>query len=186
MESGMREFLRGLLEDGAAPGGLGPEELLGDTPRRVAEAFADDLLAGYGEDPDAHLEPIPLSGPFGPVVLQGIRFVSVCAHHLLPFRGEASVGFVPQDAHVGIGGIARLVDTLARRLTLQEALTAQIADRIEARLRPRSVLVRIDAEHLCLSVRGARKTGHLLRTLERRGEPSAELERMIMEPPGRG
>lgn len=186
MEAGIREFLRGLTEGDASPGGLSTDELLADTPRRVADAFASDLLAGYGEDPDAHLEPVELAGPAGPVVLQGIRFVSVCAHHLLPFRGEASVGFVPGGAHVGIGGIARLVDTLARRLTLQEVLTAEIADRLAARLRPRSVLVRIDAEHLCLSVRGARKTGHLLRTLERRGEPSADLERMLRESAGRG
>jgi GTP cyclohydrolase I len=186
MERGIREFLEGLAGEGATPSGLTAAELLADTPRRVAAAFADDLLAGYGEDPDAHLEPVPLAGAAGPVVLHGIRFVSVCAHHLLPFRGQASVGYVPGGAHVGIGGIARLVDTLARRLTLQEALTAEIADRLAARLRPRSVVVRIEAEHLCLSVRGARKTGHVLETLERRGEPSAELERMVLAPGGRG
>ena len=186
MERGIREFLEGLGVESACPSGLAPDELLRETPRRVAAAFADDLLAGYGEDPDAHLEPVAVGGAAGPVVLHGIRFVSVCAHHLLPFRGQASVGFVPDGAHVGIGGIARLVDTLARRLTLQEALTAEIADRLVARLRPRSVVVRIEAEHLCLSVRGARKTGHVLETLERRGEPSAELERMMLAPGGRG
>ncbi|MBP7146742.1 MAG: GTP cyclohydrolase I [Acidobacteria bacterium] len=174
MEEGIRLFLDGLLDgmphDGAAAAALR------ETPRRVAAAYADDLLAGYAEDPAAHLEPLPVAGARGPVLLHGIRFVSVCAHHLLPFRGEAHVGFVPDGAHVGIGSIARLVDTLARRLTLQEQLTAEIADQIWTRLQPRSVLVAIDAEHLCLSVRGARKTGHRLRTVEHRGEPDPELQ----------
>jgi GTP cyclohydrolase I len=89
------------------------------------------------------------------------------------------VGFVPAEQHVGLGGIARLVDSMTRRLSLQEQLTAEIADRLDAALAPRSVVVILEAEHLCLSVRGARKTGHRFRTVERRGEPDPDLERAL-------
>jgi GTP cyclohydrolase I len=178
MEQGLRTFLEGLLE------GIEdlPEprvSLLEKTPERVAAAFEGDLAAGYREDPATHLEPIALSGAKGPVVLRNVRFTSLCAHHLLPFRGEAHVAFVPAERHVGLGGIARLVDSMTRRLSLQEQLTAEIAERLEAALAPKSLVVILEAEHLCLSVRGARKTGHRFRTVERRGALDPELERAL-------
>lgn len=175
MEQGLRTFLEGLLE-GADDLPEPLETLLEKTPERVTSAYLGDLAAGYGEDPASHLEPIPMAGASGPVVLQGVRFTSLCAHHLLPFRGEAHVGFVPGERHVGLGGIARLVDTMTRRLCLQERLTSEIADRLEQALAPKSVVVILEAEHLCLSVRGARKTGHRFRTVERRGAPDPGLE----------
>ena len=178
MEQGLRLFLEGLLE-GVDELPEPRASLLEKTPQRVAQAFAGDLAAGYEEDPSAHLDPIALDEVTGPVVLEGVRFTSLCAHHLLPFRGEAHVGFVPGDRHVGIGSIARMIDSTTRRLALQESLTAEIADRIERALKPRSVVVVLEAEHLCLSVRGARKTGHRLRTVERRGEPDPDLERAM-------
>ena len=178
MEQGLRTFLEGLLE-GIDELPESRDSLLAKTPERVAEAFEGDLAAGYHEDPADHLEPIALTGAKGPVVLRNVRFTSLCAHHLLPFRGEAHVGFVPAERHVGLGGIARLVDSMTRRLSLQEQLTAEIADRLDAALAPRSVVVILEAEHLCLSVRGARKTGHRFRTVERRGEPDPDLERAI-------
>lgn len=180
MEEGLRTFLRGVLQDNTQVPAADMATLLRDTPRRVAAAFATDILAGYEEDPSAHLEPIPLPQASGPVVLQGIRFSSVCAHHLLPYRGEAHVGFIPDRAHVGLGGIARLVDSLARRLTLQEGLTAAIADRLFEALQPFSLVVLLEAEHLCLSVRGARKTGHRFRCVERRGDLDPQLERLCL------
>lgn len=176
MEEGIRLFLEGVAEGTPIPPEA-RERLLRDTPRRVAAAMAEDLLAGYGDDPV--LEPLPAPGASGPVLLRNIRFTALCAHHLLPFRGAAHVGFVPHEAHVGLGGIARLVDALARRLTIQEELTAAIADRLVAALAPRSVIVVVEAEHLCLSVRGARKTGHRFRTIERRGAPSADLDVLV-------
>ncbi|MDQ7006956.1 MAG: GTP cyclohydrolase I [Acidobacteriota bacterium] len=175
MEQGIRLFLDGVLDGrGANP------EVLDATPRRVARAWAEDLAAGYGEDPRSFLEPIQVERARGPVVLRGVRFTSLCAHHLLPFRGEASVGFLPREAHVGLGGIARMIDSLARRLCLQETLTAEIADHLNQALEPEAVVVLVEAEHLCLSVRGARKTGHRFRTLERRGSPSAELDALLL------
>ncbi len=183
MEEGLRTFLAGLRADDPEFRALSPadrERELAEGARRVARAFADDLLAGYAEDPSAHLAPIEIAGGSGPVVLRQVRFVSVCAHHLLPYRGEAHVGFLPGAHHVGIGSIARLVDTLARRLTLQERLTAAIADELDRALRPRGAIVVLEAEHLCLSVRGAKKTGHRLVTVERRGEIREDLERLVL------
>jgi len=175
MEEGIRIFLEGILDGGDIPA-RDADELLASTPRRVASAFADDLLAGTGEDASRHLEPMTLHQAAGPVLLRDVRFTSVCAHHLLPYRGVAHIGFVPADRHVGLGGIARLVDSLGRRLTLQEPLTASIAEHMHAALAPRSVIVVLVAEHLCLSVRGARKTGHRLVSVERRGRRDETLE----------
>jgi GTP cyclohydrolase I len=179
MERSIREFLEAFFEgpDTRRPAEL--EQLLEQTPRRVAAAFSDDLLVGYREEPAADLEPSPLAGAVGPVLLSGIRFTSVCAHHLLPYRGEAHVGFLPRRGHVGLGSIARVVDSLARRLTLQETLTAEIADTLDRGLESEAVVVVVDAEHMCLSVRGARKTGHRFRTIEWRGERSADLDRFV-------
>ncbi len=183
MEEGLRVFLEGLRAGDPTFEALSPEarerELV-EGARRVAAAFADDLLAGYAEDPASHLVPLRIEGSGGPVALRQVRFVSVCAHHLLPYRGEAHVGFVPGEHHVGIGSIARLVDTLARRLTLQEQLTAAIADELTRALRPRATIVVLEAEHLCLSVRGAKKTGHRLATVERRGNVPPALERLVL------
>jgi GTP cyclohydrolase I len=141
--------------------------------------MAEDLLAGYGDDPRAILQPMAAKSGDGPVLLRGVRFTAMCAHHLLPFRGVAHVGFTPATRRVGLGGVARLVDALARRLTLQETLTAAIADEIARALAPRAVVVAVEAEHLCLSVRGARKTGHRFRTVERRGTPDSNLETLL-------
>lgn len=184
MELGIRQFLEGLLE-GAPVTPQSREEWLRDSPRRVSVAMAEDLLSGYQEDPATILEPLPAQGAGGVVLLRDIRFTSICAHHLLPYRGLAHVGFAPEGRRVGLGGIARLVDALARRLTLQESLTAAIADEVQRALAPRAVLVVLEAEHLCLAVRGARKTGHRFRTLERRGGPAPELESLLWERPAR-
>ncbi len=184
MEQGVRQFLEGLFEGESIPPAL-CDEWRRDTPRRVASSMADDLLAGYREDPASILAPAPAPDAAGPALLRDIRFTSVCAHHLLPFRGVAHVGFAPRGLRVGLGGIARLVDALARRLTLQESLTAAIADEVERALAPRAVLVALEAEHLCLAVRGARKTGHRFRTVERRGVPCPELESLLVQWPAR-
>ena len=179
VEDAVRRLLRALLEGEASAQEEDLAELLVETPRRVADAMADDLLAGYRDDPRAILQPMSARPGDGPVLLRGIRFTAICAHHLLPFRGVAHVGFTPAGRRVGLGGVARLVDVLARRLTLQETLTAAIADEVERALAPRAVLVAVEAEHLCLSVRGARKPGARFRTVERRGSPDSNLEALL-------
>lgn len=175
MENGIREFLAGLFEGRDE---LGSEhlEMTATTPERVARAWANDIAAGYATDPRAALEPVEIDGASGLVVLRDLRFESVCAHHLLPYDGTADVAFAPNDRHVGLGGIARVVDGYARRLTLQEQLTARIADALYETIAPRSLLVRLSAEHRCLADRGPRKHGHRFVTIERRGEPLTELD----------
>jgi len=175
MEAGIRQFLEGLFDGLDEPAA---KEWIEQTPGRVARAFEEDLAAGYGEDPSSFLEPIPVEDASGAVILEGIRFTSLCAHHLLPFRGEVTVGFVPDRSHVGLGGIARLVDSLSRRLCLQESLTAEIADHLQRALHPKAVVVVVEAEHLCLAARGARKIGHRFRTIERRGTSHPELDHL--------
>ena len=179
VEDAVRRLLRALLDGEESAREEELAELLAETPRRVANAMAEDLLAGYRDDPRAILQPMAARPEDGPVLLAGVRFTAMCAHHLLPFRGVAHVGFTPAGRRVGLGGVARLVDVLARRLTLQETLTAAIADEVERALAPRAVLVAVEAEHLCLSVRGARKTGHRFRTVERRGSADPSLEALF-------
>ncbi|RMF76418.1 MAG: GTP cyclohydrolase I FolE [Acidobacteria bacterium] len=181
MAEGIRTFLEGLLADRPAAGapGAGPTDAA-RIAERVAAAFADDLCGGYAIDPAALLRPMPLDTAAGPVVLRDLRFVSLCAHHLLPYEGVAHVGFVPRGCHVGLGALARVVDALARRLTLQESLTAAIADTLERGLAPRAVVVVLEARHGCLAHRGARQPDHRLTTIERRGETAAELDRLVL------
>lgn len=133
---------------------------LADTPRRVA-AFYREML-----------EPAPLTMTTFPnedgyedlVLVLDIPFSSLCAHHLLPFRGVAHVGYLPGDRLVGLSKLASVVDFFARDLQLQERLTVQIADYLEEQLAPRGVGVVLEAEHLCMSIRGVRATGARTRT----------------------
>jgi GTP cyclohydrolase I len=165
MEEGVRTFLEGMAE--GHPGMLSPDTER--TPERVAASWAEDLLMGYGEDPARLVDPVPAGEAQGPVIIRDLEFTSVCAHHLLPFGGSVSVAYLPGENLAGFGRVARLVDVLARRLQLQERLTAHIADHLERALEPRAVLVVVEGEHSCLALRGPRKTGHRVVTQEARG-----------------
>jgi GTP cyclohydrolase I len=129
------------------------------TPRRVADAWAGELLSGYADDPRRILSAGFASKDDGMVVIRDIPFVSVCVHHLLPFHGTAHVAYLPGGRIVGLSKVPRLVDALARRLQLQERLTGQITAAIDEALRPKGAACRVEAEHLCMTVRGARKRG---------------------------
>jgi GTP cyclohydrolase I len=129
------------------------------TPERVADAWSDEIAGGYRLDPGRILATTFPAPDTGMVVLRGVPFVSVCVHHLLPFHGTAHVGYLPGRRIVGLSKIARVVDALARRLQLQERLTRQIVDALARALRPRGVACRVEAEHLCMTIRGARKRG---------------------------
>ena len=177
MERGVALLLEGILEGRA---GEVADELRRETPRRVAAALEDELLCGYAVDPASCVQAVPLPGASGAVTLEEIPFFSFCAHHLLPFRGVVHVGYLPAGKHAGIGGLARLVDACSRRLTLQEALAAEIADALETALAPRAAVVVVEAEHACLALRGARKEGHRVRVVERRGEIVPELEALAL------
>jgi GTP cyclohydrolase I len=162
MEAGIRLFLEGLEE-------RFPGDDLDKTPARVARAWADDLVAGYGVDPAAELSWVAVGEDSGPVIVNDIRFSSVCVHHLLPFSGRAHVAYLPGTRLAGLSKLGRVVDALSRRLQIQELLTDRIASAIEAGLAPRAVLVVLDAEHTCMTLRGVRKEGSHLVTSAAKG-----------------
>ncbi len=141
---------------------LVPGEALRDadvkgTPRRVAEAFRDDLLDGYGCDPAELLAgAIPHRGE-DLVAVTGIDFHAVCPHHLLPYRGTATVAYLPAGRVVGFGVLARLVDCFAHRLVIEEVLALQVAEALVEHLGARGAACVLDAEQMCLTVRGERR-----------------------------
>ncbi len=128
---------------------------LADTPRRVAAAYAELLTA-----PHFDLTTFPNEGGYDELVLAtGIPVQSLCEHHLLPFSGVAHIGYLPGDRIVGLSKLARVLDLFARDLQVQERLTQQVADWLRDNLEPRGVGVVIEAEHLCMSLRGVRARG---------------------------
>lgn len=143
-------------------------EGLRETPRRIADLY-EELFSGLHEDPRAELEVGFEEGHQEMVVLKDIPFYSMCEHHFLPFHGVAHVGYVPKGRVVGISKLARVVEILARRPQLQERLTSQIADTIDDALRPEGVAVVVQAEHLCMTMRGIRKPGSKVVTSANRG-----------------
>ena len=142
----------------------GREGLL-DTPARVARSY-QEMFAGYDVDPREYLERTfeEVGGYDQLVVLRDIRFVSFCEHHMLPVIGRAQVGYLPTSRVVGISKLARVVRGFARRLQIQEKMTAEIADAIDEVLRPQGVGVVIEAEHSCMTIRGVNSPGSTLTT----------------------
>lgn len=177
LEAAVSGILAAIGEDPSREG-------LRDTPRRVAEAYAE-FFAGLGRDPSVHLRD---SVPVGPatgdlVLLRNIRFRSVCEHHLLPFIGMAHVAYLPGDVVVGLGRIPDLIETLAARPQLQERLTEEIAGALQEGLAPRGVLVVLDAVHGCVTMRGPRQTESSTVTMATRGaydDPVARAEVMAL------
>jgi len=157
MEAGIRLFLEGI-----------GERFEGDdleaTPARVAKAWTDDLVSGYAVDAARELTWVEAPPESGPVIAKDMRFASVCVHHLLPFAGFAHVAYLPGDRLAGLSKLGRVVDAHARRLQIQERLTGQIAATLERALAPRAVLVMLEAEHTCMTLRGVRKEGSRLVT----------------------
>ena len=147
------------------------------TPARVADAWSREILSGYGLDPVRILSAGSPTRERGMVVVHGILFASVCVHHLLPFYGTADVAYLPNRRLVGLSKIARAVDALAHRLQLQERLTRQITETIGDALDPLGVACRMEAEHLCMTIRGTRKRSARVVTTAWRGrfEESAAL-----------
>jgi GTP cyclohydrolase I len=130
------------------------------TPGRVLDAYGE-LFAGYREDPAKFLEKIfeETAGYDDLVLVRAIPFASHCEHHMLPMRGEAHIAYFPNSGVVGLSKLARVIDAFARRLQTQERLTAQIADAIQTALEPKGVAVLVDAEHMCMTMRGVQKPG---------------------------
>ncbi len=135
-------------------------EGLHDTPERVVKAFAE-LYAGYGQDPAEILNTTfkDVGGYQDMVLVRDIPFYSHCEHHMVPFMGQAHIAYYPVDGVVGLSKLARLIDIYARRLQTQETMTAQICDALERYLGSRGVAVMLEAEHMCMSMRGVQKVG---------------------------
>ncbi|MFG1221605.1 GTP cyclohydrolase I FolE [Xanthobacter autotrophicus DSM 597] len=152
-EAAVKTLLAYIGEDPAREGLL-------DTPKRVVKAY-DELFSGYGEDADELLDrTFGEIGTFDDFVLvRDIPFHSHCEHHMVPFVGKAHVAYFPVERVVGLSKIARVVDIFARRLQTQEHLTSQITNALDESLRPRGVAVMIEAEHMCMSMRGITKQG---------------------------
>jgi GTP cyclohydrolase I len=152
-ERAVTELLLALGEDPSRDG-------LVKTPVRVAKMY-EEVLAGFGENPADHLEVTFAADHDEMVMVRDIPFASLCEHHLIPFIGKAHVAYIPgEDGRItGLSKLARLVEGFARRLQVQERMTSEIADAIEHALAPRGVLVVLDAEHLCMSMRGVKKSG---------------------------
>ena len=143
-------------------------EGLRDTPRRVAEMYAE-VFSGLREDPADVLSVGFEEGHQEMVIVKDIPFYSMCEHHFLPFHGVAHVGYIPNGRVVGLSKLARAVEILARRPQLQERLSTQLADAIMKSLEPQGVAVVISANHLCMQMRGVRKPGSLTVTSAMRG-----------------
>ena len=160
-ESAVRELLIALGEDPDREGLL-------ETPRRVAAAF-EETLGGRDVDIPKLLSVGFEEGHSEMVILRDVPFFSTCEHHLMPFHGVAHVGYVPSGRVVGLSKLARLVDAVARRPQLQERLTAQIADLLMETLQPQGAAVAVEAEHLCMQMRGIKKPGSRMLTSAMRG-----------------
>jgi len=147
---GVSLILEGIGEDPSRPG-------LQDTPNRVAEMYAE-LTAGMREDPRLHVVPLPGDKHDEMVIVKDISIASLCEHHLAPFVGKCHIAYIPKDGRIlGISKLARLAETFSRRLQLQERLTTDIANTLFEGLRPIGVMVVIEAEHTCMTLRGVRK-----------------------------
>lgn len=142
-------------------------EGLRETPQRVAEALRE-LTEGYAAKPEEILD-VEFNETSGMVLSKDIEFFSLCEHHLLPFHGRVHIGYIPNGKVVGVSKLSRLVEVYSKRLQLQERLTKQIADALNSQLTPHGVIVVIEAEHLCMKMRGA-KSGSTIVTSEIRGQ----------------
>ena len=138
------------------------------TPKRVAEMY-EEILAGQFKNASNELEVILEQKHDEIILLKNIPLYSICEHHLLPFIGKAHVAYLPDKRITGLSKIARVVDILSKRLQVQERLTTEIADVIMKKLKPKGVMVVVEAEHLCMSMRGVKKPGALTATSVVRG-----------------
>ncbi len=143
-------------------------EGLKDTPKRVAKMF-EEIVSGMNKSPSQHLSVTFSSGGSDIVIQKDIEFHSLCEHHLLPFFGKVHIAYLPNDKVVGLSKLSRVVDVFARRLQIQEQLTTQIANAISEHLNTNGVMVVIEAEHTCISMRGIKKIGTKTITMHTNG-----------------
>lgn len=168
----VKEAIRLLLE------GIGEDvnrEGLIETPDRIARMY-EELLSGMDEDPAVHLSKTFTVNDSQMVVEKDITLYSMCEHHMLPFYGKAHIAYIPDGKVVGLSKLARTVEVFARRLQIQEQLTNQIADALMDSLQPKGVMVMIEAEHMCMTMRGVKKPGSQTMTYAVRGAFEGNME----------
>lgn len=161
IEKAVRLLLEGIGEDVTREG-------LADTPDRVARMY-EEIYKGMAEDPAEHLSRTFAVESNEIVLEKDITFYSTCEHHLMPFYGKAHIAYLPDGRVVGLSKLARTVEVYARRLQIQEQMTIQIAEAVMEHLRPQGVMVMLEAEHMCMTMRGVKKPGTQTVTLETRG-----------------
>jgi GTP cyclohydrolase I len=149
---GVRLILEGIGENPNREG-------LRETPRRVAEMY-EELTQGMRQDPSEHIVPLSGNKHDEMVIVKDISIASLCEHHLAPFVGKCHIAYIPKNGNIlGVSKLARLAETFARRLQLQERLTSEIATTLYDKLKPLGVMVVIEAEHTCMTLRGVKKSG---------------------------
>lgn len=161
IKEGVRLILQGIGED------VNREGLL-ETPGRIAR-MCEEIFGGLERDAADHLQKQFAATNNNIILEKDITFYSVCEHHLLPFYGKAHVAYIPDGRVAGLSKLARTVEVFARRPQIQENMTAQIADAIEKNLRPKGVMVMLEAEHMCMTMRGTKKPGAITSTIVTRG-----------------
>ena len=175
IEQAVRLFLEGIGEEPSREG-------LQETPKRIAH-MCDELFGGYQEDAAKHLTRTFHADTGNMVIEKGIPFYSVCEHHLLPFYGKVHIGYIPDGKVVGLSKLARTVEVYARRAQIQEQLTEQVASAIMEHLNPKGVMVMIEAEHMCMTMRGVQKPGTKTTTYVAKGkfEENANLQQVFLQ-----
>lgn len=168
IEQAVRLFLEGIGEDAGREG-------LRETPARISE-MCGEIFGGMGQDAGEHLTKTFTAQDNEIVLERDISFYSVCEHHFLPFYGKVHIGYIPDGKVVGLSKLARTVEVYARRPQLQEQMTAQIADAVMEYLSPRGVMVMVEAEHMCMTMRGIKKPGTSTVTYAARGEMKGQVQ----------
>lgn len=162
IQNAVREILIAVGEDPDREGLL-------ETPKRVANMY-EEIFAGLTEDPKQHIKLFNEQSNDEMVIVKDIPFYSMCEHHLLPFFGKAHIGYIPSDNKIiGLSKLARIVDNFAKKPQVQERLTSDIADFLNDNLQPKGVAVIMEAEHICMTMRGARAAGSKTQTSALRG-----------------
>ena len=175
VEQAIRLYLEGIGED------VNREGLL-DTPSRIAR-MCEEVFGGLDQDPGIYLEKQFSVENNEMVIEKDITFYSMCEHHLLPFYGKAHIAYIPNEKVTGLSKLARTVEVYARRPQIQEKMTVQIADALQKYLDPKGVMVMLEAEHTCMTMRGIKKPGTKTATTVTRGEfkGNYELQKMFLQ-----
>ena len=168
IKQGVKLLLEGMGEDLNRPG-------LAETPDRIARMY-EEIYGGMDEDAYEHLKKTFPVQNNEMVIEKDIPFYSTCEHHMLPFFGKVHIAYIPDGKVVGLSKLARTVDVYARRLQIQEQLTVQLADALMECMNPKGVMVMIEAEHLCMTMRGIKKPGSKTVTYVKKGAFAADKE----------